>query len=164
MGGESRLPWLGKRGMIIGCAVTCYGAALVIGAAAARLPVLRTATGVPAAPAKAKADSGPSLPGTPRAAPPIDDTRKSVTAPSTRQAAVSDNPRWEQDLFFLAQRQRQSGDVKGAEKTYRRLLRQGSRRDEAARKLGEIYALTGAYRQAEEMYRESARILKERQH
>lgn len=163
MGGKRRPPWPDRRAVIIGCAVACYGTALVIAAVAARLPDSRAAAGAPAASdtTEAAARAGLAAPLPP--APPIGDEREIVTEPPTLPPAAPVTGSWEQDLFSLAREQRQSGDFKGAEENYLRLLRQGGRRDEAARKLGELYLRAGDYGRAEAMFLESARILKARQ-
>jgi tetratricopeptide (TPR) repeat protein len=159
MNGASR--WFDSRRTVIGCAVACYGAALVIAVAAARLPDSLPGE-VPAALPAAPAVVRPAVPAPPPVLGTVEDGEKAGTGRPTPPPEAAAPGSWEQDLFALAQQQRQSGDVAGAEASYLRLLREGRRRDEAARKLGELYVRAGDYRRAEAMYLESARLLKER--
>lgn len=161
MNGASR--WLDRRRTIIGCAAACYGTALVIAVAAAKLPDSRPAGRLPVAFPAPPAVVRPAVPAAPPVVGTVEDGGNAGSERPTPPRAVSEGDSWEQDLYALAQRQRQSGDVSGAEATYLRLLREGRRRDEAARKLGELYVRAGDYRKAEAMYLESARLLKERQ-
>lgn len=145
------------RGIITGIAVLCYAAAFVIAAAALSLPVGKpTAKSPRGMPAAAQAPPPPPASGSTKA----NDTKKAASTPAPPPVAATAPE--ELALLQLAQKFQQVGDLKKAEAIYLRLLRKGNHRDTAAQRLGDLYSKAGDYRRAEEMYRESARVVRAR--
>lgn len=145
------------RGIITGIAVLCYAAAFFIAAAALSLPgakpTAQDTKGMPAAvqPPPALPAPGPTI------------ANETKTTPSTpTHSPVATTAPEELALLQLAQKFQQVDDLKKAEAIYLRLLRKGNHRDTAAQRLGDLYSKVGDYRRAEEMYRESARVIRAR--
>lgn len=147
------------RRIITGAAVACYAAALIIAVAALGLPVPKPAVkntpGIPKAawpqPPAALSASGPTN---------ADDSK--IAPPPLINPPVTTLPSEDDTLLQLAQEYQQTGDLKKTEATYLRLLGKGNYRDTAAQRLGDLYYNAGDYRRAEEMFRESARLIRAR--
>lgn len=146
------------RGIIIGLSVVCYTVALIITVTAVGVPIpqsplIPTRT-IPTAP-----EAPPPSPSQPE--PKAVDQAKSVPsppphAPVVKQASEADT------LLQLAQKSEKAGDPKRTEAIYLMLLKNDAYREVAAQRLGKLYFKAGDYRRAEEMYRESARVLRDR--
>jgi tetratricopeptide (TPR) repeat protein len=145
------------RRVIIGAAIACYAAALIISAAALGVPVSNPAVSLPhrlpaatlTPPREATAPGAALVPET-----------KTPPTPAT-PATVGNEPSEEDSLLLLAEQTRLAGDQKKTKAIYLRLLRDGKHRDLAAQRLGDLYFDAGEFRRAEELYRESARLLRE---
>jgi len=145
------------RRIIIGAALACYAAALIITASAVSLPVpAPTATVSPAAPAVAIVP--PLSPSRPE--PPVAEVAK-VAPPLPVDSPAAAIPSEEDTLLQLAEKSHQAGDLKKAEATYWLLLQRKQYRNIAAQRLGKLYYDAEDYRRAGEMYRESAKALRE---
>ncbi|MHB8837022.1 MAG: tetratricopeptide repeat protein [Candidatus Methylomirabilia bacterium] len=143
------------RGLIIGIAALCYAAAVLIAAAAAGLPAAHSTANVSRT-VQPKAPVPLLPPDTPQA---VVVTEAAPAPPTrTREAEVTSE---EDPLLQLAQQSQQSGDLKKAEEMFLLLLRKDKYRVLAAQRLGKLYFDAGDYPRAGQMYRESARVLRE---
>jgi len=145
------------RGTIFGIAVICYLAALIITLSAVGLPVPKPATSN-----TPLASTAAGVPLRSLSAKPADVDVAEPTPPQPTPAPLTLDIPKEDSLLELAQAYQRGGDLKKAETTYLLLLKKDNYQDIAALRLGELYFKAGDYRRAEEMYRESARVLRER--
>jgi tetratricopeptide (TPR) repeat protein len=141
------------RRAIIGAAIACYAAALIISAAALGVPVSSPAVNLPH-----------RMPATTQAPPREAAAPGAALVPETKTTPtpVGNEPSEEDSLLLLAQKNQLAGDLNKTKAIYLLLLREGKHRDLAAQRLGDLYFDAGEFRRAEELYRESARLLRER--
>lgn len=143
-----------RRSVIVALGLACFVAALLVLETTLRLPrvqstVVTERTDYPGPP--------PTAAPSPRQAPP----------PSVTQQAAPTDPQQSDDgaaddaQLLIAETLLKNGDEKAAAAIYKKLLQSGPRRGVAAQRLGMLYTKQGEYALAGEMYRESARILRE---
>lgn len=143
-----------RRGVIVALGLACFVAALLVLETTLRLPQVQSTvvtehTVSPAPP------PGRPVPPTTAPSPPV---TQRVAPPNPQK---SDDGAADDAQLLIAETLLKNGDEKAATAIYKKLLQSGPRRGVAAQRLGMLYTKQGEYALAGEMYRESARILRE---